>query len=205
MEKFSFYSVIILNLIITVYYVVLTVRRKIKPSLAMWIFFLIAILGSLFSYMLEGDFTPLDNILNTSDILLSLSITVTIALFGDKFSKFNKTDIICLVIVTGILVFWYFSKAHFTTHLSLQVIQAMAYIPVFQRMLKSGKNNESFTVWGVVLLISVLSLFTAKGILAYIYSIRAIVCVIILLSFMAYLELKNRSVKIVTNKEKDDV
>lgn len=205
MEKVSFYSVIILNLIINIYYIVLTVKKKIRPSLAMWLFFLLAVVGSLFSYMLEGDFSPLDNILNTSDVLLCLSITITIAIFGDKFSKFNKTDIICLTFVAVILVFWHFSKAHFATHLSLQVIQAMAYIPVFQRMLKSEKNNESFLVWGIVLFISVLSLFTAKGILAYIYIIRAIVCVFILLLFMTYLELKNRPTQKVTTKEKEVV
>lgn len=190
MEKFSFYSVIILNFIINVHYVSLTIKKKIKPSLAMWIFFLIAVVGSLFSYLLEADFTPWDNILNTSDVILCLSMVVVIAIYGDKSMKFNKIDYICLSVVGLILLYWYISKDHFLTHLSLQVIQTLAYIPVFQRMLKSKRNSESFSVWILVLLISVISLFAAKGILAYIYIVRAIVCVSLLLFFMAYLQIK---------------
>lgn len=190
MEKISFYLVIVLNLIINIHYVRLTLMKKIKPSLAMWLFFLIAVVGSLFSYLLEGDFTPWDNILNTSDILLCLSMVVVIALFGDNFMKFNKSDYLCLLAVVFILIYWFFSKRHFNTHLSLQVIQALAYIPVFQRMLKSKRNSESFSVWILVLLISIISLFTAKGTLAYVYSIRAIVCVSLLLLLMFYLEIK---------------
>lgn len=190
MEKISFYLVIGLNLIINIHYVRLTVKKRIKPSLAMWLFFFIAVVGSLFSYLLEGDFTPWDNILNTSDILLCFSMVVVIAVFGDNFMKFNRSDYLCLIAVVLILFYWFFSKEHFTTHLSLQVIQALAYIPVFQRMLRSKKNSESFSVWILVLLISIISLFTAKGALAFVYSIRAIVCVSLLLLLMLFLEIK---------------
>ena len=70
MEKLSFYTVILINIIIGVRYTTLTIQKRINPSLAMWVFFTIAVTGSLFSYLFEGNFTPWDNILNTTDIVL---------------------------------------------------------------------------------------------------------------------------------------
>lgn len=195
MEKISFYSVIILNTIISVRYCYLTAKKRISPSLAMWVFFLIAVIGSLFSYLLDGDFSPMDNILNTADILLCTSIIITILFFGEKSSLFNRFDIICLGGVLLILFFWFFSKAHFVTNLSLQLIQAIGYIPVVNRMGKAKKNNESFLTWILLFLVTTISFFTAKGILAFIYSARALICISLLLFLMVRIELKKKSIQ----------
>ncbi len=192
MEKISFYLVIVINIIISLHYCYLTIRKKTSPSLAMWIFFSIAIVGSLCSYVLESDYNPLDNILNTSDIILCSSITFTILFFGKKNSRFNKFDLACLGGVSLILLFWFFSKAHFLTNISLQVIQAIAYLPVINRMWKAGENTESFFTWILLLTVSVISLFTANGILGILYSLRATFSVAILLFLMIRIELKKR-------------
>jgi len=190
MQVFAFYAVLIINSIILFRYSSLTIRKKIEPSLAMWIFFTIAVVGSLSSYLLEGDFSPLDNILNTSDIVLCGTVSLVIFFFGGREARFNRFEIGCLVVVLFILTFWYFSKAHFATNLSLQLIQFMAYIPVYYRMWKAGRNTESFTTWGLLLAVSLISLFTAKGLLAVVYSSRASICVAVLLILMIRLELK---------------
>lgn len=192
MEKLSFYSVIVLNGIIAIRYCYLTIKKKISPTLAMWIFFSIAIFGSLFSYLLEGSYSPLDNILNTSDVILGSSITLTIVFFGKKSSRFNKFDLYCLAGISMILLFWFFSKEHFITNISLQIIQAIAYLPVFNRMWKAGENTESFFTWILILVVSVISLFTANGSLAILYSLRATSSVAILLILMIRIELKKR-------------
>lgn len=191
MEKLSFYTVILFNIIIGVRYTTLTIQKKINPSLAMWVFFTIAVTGSLFSYLFDGNFTPWDNILNTTDIVLCSSITLVILIFGDHSSRFNKFDIYCFIAVVFILLFWLFSKAHFVTHLSLQLIQAIAYFPVFQRMIKSKKNTESFVTWILLLTVTLVSLGSSKGILAFVYAGRAIVCISTLLILMVYFEMKN--------------
>lgn len=190
MEKLSFYTVILINIIIGVRYTTLTIQKKINPSLAMWVFFTIAVTGSLFCYLFDGNFTPWDNILNTTDIVLCSSITLVILIFGDHSSRFNKFDIYCLIAVVFILLFWLFSKAHFATHLSLQLIQAIAYFPVFQRMIKNKKNTESFVTWILLLTVTVVSLGSSKGILAFVYAGRAIVCISTLLILMVYFEMK---------------
>jgi hypothetical protein len=190
MEKISFYGVILLNLIIAFRYCTLTIRKKINPSLAMWVFFAIAITGSLSSYLLDGAFSLWDNILNTSDILLCSSICIAIVFFGDSSSRFNRFDLFCLAGVSLILLFWFFSKAHFATNISLQLIQAIAYLPVINRMWKAGENTESFSTWILLFLVSALSLFTAHGTLAIIYSLRALICVSTLLFLMIRIEVK---------------
>ncbi len=195
MENLPHYLVILLNLIIGIRYCTLTIRKKINPSLAMWTFFLIAVIGSLFSYLLESDFSPWDNILNTTDIVLCLSISLTILVFGDSKTRFSRFDKGCLGAVFLILLFWLFSKAHFATHLSLQLIQVIAYFPVIVKMWKACENNESFFTWICILLVSVVSLFSAKGVLAAVYSVRAIVCVLILLFLMIRIEVKSRAKK----------
>lgn len=190
MEKLSFYTVILINIIIGVRYTTLTIQKRINPSLAMWVFFTIAVTGSLFSYLFEGNFTPWDNILNTTDIVLCSSITLVILIFGDHSSRFNKFDLYCLIAVVFILLFWLFSKAHFATHLSLQFIQAIAYLPVFQRMMKSKRNTESFATWILLLTVTLASLGSSKGVLAFVYSGRAIVCISALLVLMIYFDRK---------------
>ena len=190
MEKLSFYGVILINLIIALRYCILTIRKKINPSLAMWVFFSIAVAGSLSSYLLDGDFSPWDNILNTSDIILCGSISLTIIFFGDSTSRFNKFDLVCLAGVSLILIFWFFSKAHFATNISLQIIQAVAYLPVINRMWKAGENTESFSIWILLFFVSAISLFTAEGTLAVIYSVRAIASVSLLLILMIRIEVK---------------
>lgn len=190
MNHIAFYLVILLNTVFGFRYAYLTIKKKIHPSLAMWIFFTIAVTGSLFSYMLEGNFTLWDHILNTTDVILCSSLSLVILFHGSVSSKFSKFDIGCLVVVFLILIFWFLTKAHFATHLSLQVIQGMAYLPVFHRMITTKKNSESFVTWILLLVISVISLFTAKGFLAYVYIIRAIVCISLLLILMLLMELR---------------
>lgn len=195
MKNLSFYGVLIINSIILIRYSYLTIRKRIEPSLAMWVFFTIAVVGSLFSYILDGGYSPLDNILNTSDIVLCGTVSLVILLFGGKEARFNRFELECLAIVVLILTFWYFSKAHFTTNLSLQFIQLIAYIPVYNRMWKAGRNTESFTTWGLLLAVSIVSLFSARGTLALVYSWRATLCVSALLVLMIRLELKKNRPK----------
>lgn len=190
MEKIAFYGVLIINSVITFRYSYLTIKKKIEPSLAMWLFFTIAVVGSLSSYLLEADYSPLDNILNSSDIFLCLTLTVVIFFYGGKEARFNSFEKICLAVILLILTYWYFSKAHFTTNLSIQLIQFLAYIPVYHRMWKAGRNTESFLTWILLLAVSALSLLTAHGTLALIYSLRATICVAALLLLMVRLEFK---------------
>ena len=195
MREFSIYTVIIITLIIMVRYILLLVRKEIKPSLAMWFFFSVAIIMSLITYESYGNYGLLDNIMNTADLIYVVTISVAIIIFGDKSSKFTRFDKGCLVAVLVILFFWIFTQNHIITNILMQAVLIIAYFPVVKRLLDSKENTEPFSVWIGMLLAPSIALISSKGILAIIYSVRAIICVSLLLLLMLRVEILNREKK----------
>jgi hypothetical protein len=187
-RQFSIASVSILNLAITCWYCWLTYKQKIKPALAMWIFFTIAVAISLTTYLESDHFSLWDNILNTTDLALTAIVSAAIYLFGDHSTRFSRFDKGCLIAVLIILVFWFITKNHVITHALTQGILVIAYFPVISRLWKTRENTESFVIWMGMLLAPALSLLSSKGLLATIYSVRAIVCIVLLLLLMLRVE-----------------
>ncbi len=187
-RSISIISVSLLNLAITFWYCWLTYKQRIKPALAMWIFFTIAVGISLATYMKADHFSLLDNILNTTDLALTAIISIAIYLFGDHTTRFSRFDKGCLIAVSIIVLFWFVTKNHVVTHTLTQGILVIAYFPVISRLWKTRENGESFLIWTGMLLAPALSLLSSKGMLATIYSVRAIVCISILMILMLRVE-----------------
>ena len=187
-RNISIASVSLLNLAITIWYCWLTYKQKIKPALAMWIFFTIAVAISLATYMESENFSLFDNILNTTDLALTAIVSIAIYLFGDHSTRFSRFDKACLIAVLVIVLFWFITKNHFLTHALTQGILVIAYFPVLSRLWKTKKNRESFLIWTGMLLAPLLSLMSSKGTLATIYSVRAIVCISVLMLLMLRVE-----------------
>jgi len=191
-QQISIVSVALLNLFITVWYCWLTYKQKIRPALAMWIFFTIAVAISLVTYLKSDNFSLLDNILNTTDLVLALSVTIAIYLWGDHTSRFSRFDKGCLVAVFVILLFWFVTRNHVVTHTLTQGILVIAYFPVVSRLWKTRENSESFLIWIAMAVTPAISLLSSKGTLATIYSVRAIVCILVLLMLMLRVEYLSR-------------
>ena len=187
-RSISIISVSLLNLAITFWYCWLTYKQRIKPALAMWIFFTITVGISLTTYMKADHFSLLDNILNTTDLALTAIISIAIYLFGDHTTRFSRFDKGCLIAVSIIVLFWFVTKNHVITHTLTQGILVIAYFPVISRLWKTRENGESFLIWSGMLLAPLLSLLSSKGMLATIYSVRAIVCISILMILMLRVE-----------------
>ncbi len=192
MRTFSIVAVVATNLLIGIRYCWLISKGRISPALAMWVFFTIATVGSLVTYLAEGDFGLLDNILNTADIVLVGTVAIWIALFGDRSTRFSPFDLGCLGTVVLILVIWAISRQHVVAHVSIQAILVIAYVPVVKRMWTSTRNTESFTMWIGLLLAPIFSLLSSEGALATVYAGRAIICTGALLVLMIRLEWKRR-------------
>lgn len=191
-RNISIASVSLLNLAITIWYCWLTYKQKIQPALAMWIFFTIAVAISLTTYLESDHFSLLDNILNTTDLALTAIVSIAIYIYGDHTTRFSRFDKGCLIAVVVIVLFWFITKNHFVTHVLTQGILVIAYFPVISRLWKTRKNSESFLIWTGMLLAPMLSLLSSKGTLATIYSVRAIVCIAVLMLLMLRVEyLKN--------------
>jgi len=193
MREFSIVSVSLLNLIITIRYCWLLYKGKIKPALAMWVFFTIAVGMSLITYLAKDNFSIWDNILNTTDLILVLTVSIAIAIWGDKSSKFTKFDTGCLIAVIVAILFWAITQNHLITNLSIQLIMVVSYFPVIKRLFESKENTEPFSVWILMMLVPVFSLLSSKGLLATIYSVRAIVCVALLLILMLRIEISRKN------------
>ncbi|HNT74158.1 MAG TPA: hypothetical protein PKH77_03955 [Anaerolineae bacterium] len=193
MHTLSNVAVVLINLWIAIHYCRQIVRKKIKPSLAMWIFFTIAVIGSLVTYLSEGDYKLVDNILNSSDLILVFSVTTTILIYGDKSSKFTAFDTGCLAAVLLIMVFWLLTRSHVVAHSLIQAILVIAYFPVIKRLWNAAENTESFAAWIGMMVVAIIALPSNKGALAIVYTVRAVLCTGGLLLLMLRVELKKRS------------
>ena len=196
MKEFSMIVVVIITILLTIKYISQLVKQQIKPALAMWIMFLVAVGMSMVTYLAEGDYGFLDNIQNTVDLFYVAAVTVSILIFGGKNSKISRFDLACLGAVFLIVIFWIFTQNHLATNFLIQSILVIAYFPVIQRMIKTRENNESFIIWLGMLIAPAISLLSSKGLLAIIYSVRAIFCIGLLLIFMMWIELSARKAKV---------
>lgn len=194
MKEFSIISVSLINLIIGIRYCVLTYKQKIKPALAMWAFFSIAVAMSLTTYMANDNFSLWDNILNSTDLILVTTVTIVIYFYGDTSSKFTSFDKACLIAVIIISIFWLFTKTHYLTHLMMQSVLVIAYFPVIRRLWQSKENTEPFSVWILLMVAPAFALLSSKGVLATVYSVRAIASTGLLLLLMLRIEYLSRKV-----------
>ena len=190
MREFSIAAVVATNLVIGIRYCWLIRKGRISPALAMWVFFTIATVGSLLTYLADGDHSLLDNILNTADIALVGFVSVWIALFGDRSTRFSRFDLGCLAAVLVIITVWAVTHQHVVAHSAIQAILVIAYFPVVKRMWTSARNTESFFMWIGLLLAPIFSLLSSEGTLATVYAVRAIVCTSTLLALMIRAEWK---------------
>lgn len=192
MKLVSFIGVLAVNAFIAVRTTVLLRRGAIKPALAMWVFFTIAVAGSLGTYLMDGDFSPADNILNSTDLILCSYMAVAILLWGDRSTRFSRFDLGCLAAVIVILVFWAFTRRHASANLLIQSIIVISYAPVVHRLWRSDENTESFAVWTALLVAPIFSLLSSKGTLATVYAVRAIACTGSLMLLMGRAEIRAR-------------
>lgn len=192
MKEASIISVSLINLFILLRYVYLLYKKAIEPALAMWVFFSLAVGMSLVTYLSSGEFSFWDNILNTTDLIMVILVSLAIFFMGDKNSRFTSFDKFLLMLVGLIILFWVFTQQHWISNILIQMVLVIAYIPVIKRMSVSRKNTEPFSVWIALMIAPVISLLSSGGDLASIYAIRAIACTGILLLLMVRVELKSR-------------
>jgi hypothetical protein len=195
MRNFSIYAVSVINLIILLRYCILLYKKKTQPALAMWVFFSIAVVMSLITYLADGNYSIWDNILNATDVVLAVTVSIAILLFGEKNSRFTTFDKSYLIAVMAIIGFWVITRNHLATNLAIQSILVIAYFPVVRRLFESKSNSEPFSVWILMLIAPGIALTSSKGDMASVYSWRAIICVSTLLLLMLRIEMVAKKTK----------
>jgi hypothetical protein len=94
-----------------------------------------------------------------------------------------------------IVIFWIYTRNHIVTNILIQCILVIAYFPVVKRLIGTRENSEPFLIWIGMLIAPVLSLLSSKGLLATVYSVRAIICVGLLLLLMLWIEVSGKKRK----------
>ena len=181
-----------INVFILSRYIYLLYQKKISPSLAMWVFFSLAVGISMFTYFADGDFNISDNILNFSDLILVIGVSIAILIWGDLSTRFNRFDLGCFAAVFLIIIYWAISNDHLVTNFSVQTIMVISYFPTVKRMINQKKNIEAFSIWIALFINPFISLIANKGMLADLYAGRAILCTGIFLILMIRIELRNK-------------
>ena len=192
MKIFSIISVSLITVLLAVSYIRQLIKKEIQPALAMWVMFSVAVAMSLVTYLKEVSYGFTDNILNSVDVIYVITVSVAIAIWGDHTSKITRFDLGCLVVVGLIVVFWLFTQNHLVTNFMIQTILVIAYFPVVKRLIETRENTEPFLVWTGMMIAPVFSLLSSKGLLATVYSVRAIICVGSLLLLMLWIEFSGR-------------
>ncbi len=168
----------------------------------MWVFFTLAVGISLFTYFAEGNFSISDNVLNFADFILVIGVSISILIWGDPSTRFNKFDLLCFGAVLLIIIYWAISGNHLVTNFSVQSIMVISYFPVLKRMTKQKKNTEAFSVWIALFITPFISLIANEGILADLYAYRAILCTgifLLLMSRIAFLNKKKKRIEELSN------
>ncbi len=165
--------------------------KKVQPTLSTWLIFFSATTLSLVSYLSTANKDFFAAALNGADVLTDIIIILTTVFFAEtrwKLKPFEKYYLAGLVFIAA---FWFFTKDAFQANLLIQVLLALAYIPTMHNIFKSKHNSESFTVWGLILLSTTVSLLPTfnswqeKGnILAFIYSARSFTLISLLMILM---------------------
>lgn len=172
--------------------IVQILRRETHPPVATWVMFEIAVVISFLSYLKTPEKDIISNITNTLDVLTVSLILIVLFFVRDRERwKVRSMDILCLMMLTGVLTFWLVRRDAFATNLATQAILVIAYLPTYTKMWQAGSNTESFLAWGIMLLSAIAGLAVAiisRDFLSMVYTSRAIVLMTALLAFMAYLE-----------------
>jgi hypothetical protein len=117
-----------------------------------------------------------------------------------KLKPFEKYYFIGLVLIG---IFWFFTKNPFDSNLLIQLLISIGYIPTAHNIILSGRNTESFTVWGLIFAASVVSLYPSvnawlqnANVLALVYSLRSVAMIGLMLVLMSIYNMSPRKASV---------
>lgn len=193
MKKMTALIVSILMAIVAVRYCYLIITEEIKPVLATWSLFSVATGISMWTYMeSENKKGLITNIANTTDVCATWFIFICLLIFGKEMEHgFTFFETGCLTSSALILLYWKISNRGNVANIAINAILIIGYFPTIMRLWKSSTNTESFSVWSIVLLSSVIALYNPmkeKDWLALVYASRAVILVCVILGLMIRIE-----------------
>lgn len=188
------------------WYSIRTVKREIHPTLVtIFIWEMGAAIGFL-TYLSKPNHSLFGNVLNMVDALEISGVLLVVVMtrprykriyfvkllltprrFFRMFRRLPLTYQISLVASFATTIFWKITHNPNIAFGCFQGIMAIAYVPLFERLWKARKNPEDYRVWIMMLLASTCGLYSPikrRDVLGLLYSLRALISVIVALSIM---------------------
>lgn len=166
-----------------------------KPVLATWLFFSIATSISLLSnFNITGIKGLSSNFFNLIDTFSVITIFLIIVFRKDTRKKFTTFEKYCIIAVTVVLLFWIVEGKDFLTHIVVQVILVIAYLPSLVKLWSSKENTEPLGTWLFDFFGSAIGLITpikTGDILPIIYGTRSALSTLLMVIFV----LRNKYIK----------
>ena len=167
------------------------IRHQVEATLSSWLIFLAGTTTSFLSYLASSHKNFTGGVLNGADVLGDLIVVFSIIFFaktGWRLKSFEKYYLIGLILI---VVFWFFTADAFHSNLLIQILLAFGYLPTVHNLIKFKRNTESFAVWGLILVASIIGTYPAfyswkatGNILAIVYSVRSVVLIAVLMLLM---------------------
>jgi len=144
-------AMIILLIIAYASIYLINIRNKtIQPILATWIFLSLATIMSFWTNFYDSGYSGLltnsYNIIDTLATLLILYFLLKQKNIRRTFTLFEKN---CVGLILIISIFWLITSNHIATHLLLQLILIIAYLPTLVQLWNASKNSESIKMWSL--------------------------------------------------------
>lgn len=193
MKKITAFVVSFLMAIAAIRYCYLIIVGEIHPVLITWLLFSLAVGMGIWTYLNADSKRDLvTNIANTVDVFATWSITLTLVLFGDNVGfKFVSFEMLCLMAVIIVLIYWRISHRANTANIAINVILVVAYLPTIKGLWLATENTESFSVWTMVLISSLTALynpFKERDLFALLYASRATILTSVIIGLMLRIE-----------------
>jgi len=172
-----------------------------KPVLATWLFFSIATTMSFFAnFNITGGKGLSANFFNLVDSFSVVTIFIIILFRKDTRKTFTVFEKYCVGAVITVFAVWLLVGKDFLTHIVVQIILVIAYLPSLVKLWKSKNNTEPLATWVFNFFASAFSLIIpirSGDTLPIVYGIRATVSTLVMSLFILrnkYLNSKQASV-----------
>ncbi len=194
-KEYAVCALIVVLLITAIRYGYQIIKRQITPTPSTWILWVCATSINVATYLgerIEKSITiedVLSGIYGIADMLFCIAMLLIMFFVGSRTVRFKPFEKWYLFGAGGIILFLIISGNFFSTNILIQALITIGYIPTIHNFFVTKKNTESFTAWILLLIASLISLYPAieKGnTLSILYSLRAVVSIIIVLWLMAY-------------------
>ena len=172
-------------------------KGNVKPVLATWLFFALAtVLSFITDFRQDGVHGLLANAYNVVDTCATLIIFFVIIFNKNTSKKFNTFEKSCLVAVFIIFLIWLATGQNIFTHLAIQAILIVAYLPTLIHLWKAKENTESLSMWSFDSAASALGTIEplcTMDFLPLVYGIRAVVSTLAVIILIIRLKFKSKA------------